>query len=136
VASRTTVSHYSLTPPQLIRKLRPSVSYISSLDVHPLGDHLLVGSYDKRVSWFDLNLGDRPYKTLRYHEKAVRDISYHKGGVKLFATAGDEGVVQVFWADVGSDFTVDSNPVIVPLKVLKGHQIVESLGMPVVLLTD
>lgn len=129
VASRTTVTHYSLTPPQLIRKLRPGVKYISSLDVHPLGDHLIIGSYDKRVAWFDLDLSDRPYKTLRYHERAVRDVAFHKGGIKLFASAGDEGVVQVFWADVGSESSIDVNPVIVPLKVLKGHRIVDSLGI-------
>jgi ribosome biogenesis protein ERB1 len=94
-----------------------------------LGDHLIIGSYDKRVAWFDLDLGDLPYKTLRYHERAVRDVAYHKGGVKLFASAGDEGVVQIFWADVGSEGSVDVNPVIVPLKVLKGHRIVDSLGV-------
>ena len=37
--------------------------------------------------------------------------------------------MQVFWADVGSESSVDVNPVIVPLKVLKGHRIVDSLGM-------
>jgi len=98
------------------------------MDVHPLGDHLIVGSYDKRVAWFDLDLSDRPYKTIRYHERAVRDVRYHRGGYKLFASAGDEGAVQMFWADVGSDSTVDSNPVIVPLKVLKGHRITNHIG--------
>jgi ribosome biogenesis protein ERB1 len=122
------VTHYSLAPPQLIRKLRSGVKYISSLDIHPLGDHLLIGSYDKRVAWFDLDLGDRPYKTLRYHERAVRDVAYHKGGVKLFATAGDEGVVQVFWADIGSEMSFDINPVLVPLKLLQGHRVTDSLG--------
>lgn len=82
------------------------------------------------MAWFDLDLSDRPYKTLRYHERAVRDVSFHKGSIKLFASAGDEGVVQVFWADVGSESAVDVNPVIVPLKVLKGHRIVDSLGIP------
>ena len=89
----------------------------------------MIGSYDKRVAWFDLDLSDRPYKTLRYHERAVRDVAYHKGGIKLFATAGDEGVVQIFWADVGSDTSLDVNPVLVPLKLLKGHRVMESLGM-------
>jgi ribosome biogenesis protein ERB1 len=74
-------------------------------------------------------LDDKPYKTLRYHEKAVRDVLFHKGGVKLFATAGDEGAVQVFHANVGMETSYDSQPVIVPLKVLKGHSIVESLGV-------
>jgi ribosome biogenesis protein ERB1 len=75
-----------------------------------------------------LNLGERPYKTLRYHERAVRDVAFHKGPIKLFATAGDEGVVQVFWNDVGSESAIDSSPVIVPLKVLRGHRVVDSLG--------
>ena len=129
VASRQSITHYSLTPPQLIRKLRPGVKFISSLDIHPLGDHLIVGSYDKRVAWFDLDLSDRPYKTLRFAERAVRDVAFHKGGVKCFASASDEGVVQVFWADVRADGSVDVNPTIVPLKVLRGHRVVDSLGM-------
>jgi len=128
IASRNTITYYSLQPPRLIRKLRPAVTHISSLDVHPLGDHLIIGSFDKRVAWFDLSLGDRPYKTLRYHNRAVQDVSFHKGGVKLFASAGDEGAVQVFWADVGAEWSVDSSPTIVPLKVLKGHKVLESLG--------
>jgi ribosome biogenesis protein ERB1 len=128
VASRQSITHYSLTPPQLIRKLRPGVKYISSLDVHPRGNHLIVGSYDKRVAWFDLDLSDRPYKTLRFAERAVRDVAFHKGGIKCFASASDEGVVQVFWADVRTDGSVDVNPTIVPLKVLKGHRVMDSLG--------
>jgi ribosome biogenesis protein ERB1 len=130
IASRSAVNYYSLAPPQFIRKLRPGFNHISSLDIHPLGEHLIIGSYDKRVAWFDLNLSELPYKTLRYHERAVRDVSFHKGPIKLFATAGDEGVVQIFWNDVGSESAIDSNPVIVPLKVLRGHRVVDSLGTP------
>ena len=29
------------------------------------GDNLIVGSYDCRLSWFDLDLSTKPYKTLR-----------------------------------------------------------------------
>lgn len=42
------------------------IRWISSLDVHPLGEHLIVGGYDKKLCWFDLELGDKPYKVLRY----------------------------------------------------------------------
>lgn len=35
------------------------------MDIHPSGDHLIVGGYDKKLFWFDLDLADRPYKTLR-----------------------------------------------------------------------
>ena len=80
------------------------------------------------MAWFDLDLSDRPYKTLRFAERAVRDVAFHKGGIKCFASASDEGVVQVFWADVRTDGSVDVNPTIVPLKVLRGHRVVDSLG--------
>lgn len=36
------------------------------MDVHPLGDHLIVGGYDRKLCWFDLELSDKPYKILRY----------------------------------------------------------------------
>ncbi|CAN0482321.1 unnamed protein product, partial [Scytosiphon promiscuus] len=31
-----------------------------------------VGSYDRRVAWFDLDLSSPPYKTLKYHTKVGR----------------------------------------------------------------
>lgn len=36
------------------------------MDIHPMGDHLIVGGYDRKVCWFDLELSDKPYKVLRY----------------------------------------------------------------------
>jgi len=45
--------------------------------VHPKGDNILVGSYDRKVLWYDLDLGTTPYKTMRYHERAVRKVVYH-----------------------------------------------------------
>jgi len=33
--------------------------------IHPLGDNLIIGSYDRRLAWFDLDLSVKPYKTLR-----------------------------------------------------------------------
>jgi len=39
--------------------------WISSLDIHPSGDHLIVGGYDRKVCWFDLELSSKPYKVLR-----------------------------------------------------------------------
>ena len=30
------------------------------------GDHVIVGSYDCKLSWFDLDLSTKPFKTLRY----------------------------------------------------------------------
>ena len=35
------------------------------MDIHPSGDHLIVGGYDRKLCWFDLELSDKPYKILR-----------------------------------------------------------------------
>ena len=64
-------------PPQdLHKKLTPACKWISSIDVHPGGDNLILGSYDKRICWFDLDLSAAPYKTLRSHTLAVRKVRY------------------------------------------------------------
>jgi hypothetical protein len=36
------------------------------MDIHPSGDHLIVGGYDRKLCWFDLELSDKPYKILRF----------------------------------------------------------------------
>jgi ribosome biogenesis protein ERB1 len=39
--------------------------WISTMDVHPSGDHVIIGSLDRRMVWFDLDLSSTPYKTLK-----------------------------------------------------------------------
>ncbi|KAG5457948.1 MAG: NUC169 domain-containing protein [Olpidium bornovanus] len=103
--------------------LRNSDSWISSMDIHPSGDHLLVGSYDRRGAWFDLDLSPRPYKTLMHHSAAVRSVAYaSRSGYPLFATASDDGSVQVFHGQVFADLL--QNPLLVPVRRIRGaHEI-------------
>ena len=42
------------------------------MDVHPSGDHLIVGGYDRKLCWFDLELSDKPYKVLRYSKASLQ----------------------------------------------------------------
>ena len=35
------------------------------LSTFSIGDNLIVGSYDRRLCWFDMDLSTKPYKTLR-----------------------------------------------------------------------
>jgi len=37
------------------------------------GDHVLVGSYDRKLSWFDLDLSNKPYQMLKY----VWDVTFY-----------------------------------------------------------
>ncbi|KAI5777494.1 NUC169 domain-containing protein [Geopyxis carbonaria] len=129
VATQRYVRSYDLARQELIKTLQPGARWISSLDVHPAGDNVIVGSYDKRLLWHDLELSTKPYKTLRYHERAIRQVRFHRGGhgYPLFCSASDDGTVQVFHGMVYADMM--ENPLLVPLKVLRGHRVTQGLGV-------
>lgn len=125
VATQQYVKVYNLVEQKLVKKLISGVKWISSMQVHASGDHVLVGSYDRRVVWFDLDLSSTPYKTMKFHDKAVRALSYHNK-YPLMASAADDGNIHIFHSAVYSDLT--RNPLIVPLKVLKGHKTTKKVG--------
>lgn len=113
VVTQRSVRIYNLSEKKIEKRLIPGVNHISSIDVHPGGDNLIVGSYDNVVSWFDLNMGNTPYKKLRHHSSAVRCVAYHKS-YPLFASCDSKGRIYIFHCSVYSDLTKD--PLIVPLK--------------------
>lgn len=94
--------------------------------VHPKGDNLIVGSYDRRLCWFDMDLSTKPYKTLRSHKKALRQVAFHRH-YPLFASASDDGTVIICHGRIFNDLM--QNPLIVPVKVLKGHRVEGELGV-------
>eukprot|EP01118_Nematostelium_gracile_P000431 TRINITY_DN10482_c0_g1_i1.p1 TRINITY_DN10482_c0_g1~~TRINITY_DN10482_c0_g1_i1.p1 ORF type:complete len:107 (-),score=15.79 TRINITY_DN10482_c0_g1_i1:89-409(-) len=75
---------------------------------------------------FDTDLSTKPYKLLRYHRLAVRKVRYHKR-YPLFASCSDDLSVQVFHGMVYDE--LDKNAFIVPLKILRGHQLTDELGV-------
>jgi ribosome biogenesis protein ERB1 len=127
VATQRTVRCYDLSKQVLERIDRPGARWVSSIDLHPGGNNLIIGSYDKRLLWHDLELDTKPYKTLRYHQKAIRAVRFHHGGLPLFADASDDGTIQIFHGNVVSDAM--ENATIVPLKVLRGHAVERELGV-------
>lgn len=126
VATQRSIRVYNLLKQELSKKLQGNAKWISSLAVHPKGDNVICGSYDSRLCWFDLDLSTKPYKTLRHHRKAVRSVAFHRS-YPLFASASDDGSVIVCHGTVFSDLL--QNPLIVPVKVLKGHAITHDLGV-------
>ncbi|KAF8485024.1 BOP1NT-domain-containing protein [Russula ochroleuca] len=126
VATQRYVRIYNLAEQKLLKMLIPGIRWISSMDVHPSGDHLIVGGYDRKLCWFDLELNDKPYKILRYHSRAIRSLHFHPS-YPLFASSSDDGSIQVFHARVYSDLLTD--PLIVPLKILRGHDVRDGLGV-------
>ncbi|KAJ8086374.1 Ribosome biogenesis protein erb1 [Marasmius tenuissimus] len=126
VATQQYVRMYNLSEQKLIKTLMPGIKWISSMDIHPSGDHLIVGGYDRKLCWFDLELSDKPYKVLRYHSRAIRSLQFHPT-YPLFASSSDDGSIQIFHARVYSDLMTD--PLIVPLKILRGHELANGLGV-------
>nr|CAG8439949.1 9413_t:CDS:10 [Entrophospora candida]CAG8443919.1 13423_t:CDS:10 [Entrophospora candida] len=113
IATQRFVRVYDLLKQELIKSLQSDSKWISSLDIHPMGDNLIVGSYDKRLCWF--------------HSKAIRNVTFHKR-LPLFASCSDDGTIQIFHGMVYNDLL--QNPLIVPVKILKnGHQTVNNLGV-------
>ncbi|KAF2722778.1 BOP1NT-domain-containing protein [Polychaeton citri CBS 116435] len=126
VATRQSIRIYDLQGQKMEKELQPGAKWISSISLHPLGSNLLVSSYDKRLLWHDLDLSSTPYKTLRYHSKAIRSVKFHPN-LPLFADASDDGSLQVFHGKVVGDSL--ENASVVPLKVLRGHKVTKELGV-------
>ncbi|RXM27381.1 Ribosome biogenesis protein bop1 [Acipenser ruthenus] len=126
VATQCYVRVYNLIKQELTKKLLANCKWVSSMAIHPGGDNVICGSYDSRFTWFDLDLSTKPYKVLRHHKKALRGVAFHKS-YPLFASASDDGSVIVCHGMVYNDLL--QNPLIVPVKVLKGHEITRDLGV-------
>jgi len=126
IANQRHVRIYNLQKQELSKKLNPGVKWISSMSIHPGGDNLIIGSYDKKLCWMDLDLSTKPYKSLSYHKFAIRQVTFHKH-YPLFASCSDDGTIQIFHGMVYNDLM--QNPFIVPVKILRGHEIVNYLGV-------
>jgi len=126
VATQRHVRIYNLTKLELTKKLMTGAKWISSMAIHSHGDNVLVGTYDKRVQWFDLDLSTNPYQVLRYHTNAVRSVAYHTR-YPLFASCGDDVNIVVSHGMVYNDLL--TNPLIVPVKQLRGHTRYDDFGV-------
>ncbi|TWU73983.1 Ribosome bioproteinsis protein erb1 [Metarhizium rileyi] len=126
VATQRMIRCYDLQRQELVKIVQPGARWISSFDIHSGGDNLIVGSYDRRLLWHDLDLSSRPYKTMRFHAEAIRAVQYHRI-LPLFADASDDGSLQIFHGKVVGDLM--ENATIVPVKMLKGHSVIDKLGV-------
>ncbi|XP_053672587.1 ribosome biogenesis protein BOP1 homolog isoform X2 [Anopheles nili] len=126
VATQRHVRVYDLVKQMLLKKLYPGCKWISSMAIHPKGDNLVIGTYEKRLMWFDLDLSTKPYQTLRIHNSAIRSVAFHLR-YPLFASAGDDRSVIVSHGMVYNDLL--QNPLIVPLRRLKNHASVNDFSV-------
>lgn len=128
ICTQRYVRVYNLAKQELAKKVKSTSQWISSLAVHPSGNHLLAGGYDRKLCWFDLDMDNKPFKTLRFHSKAVRQVAFHER-YPLFASCSDDLSVHVFHGMV-HEADLFQDPLIVPLKILKdAHALTDHLGV-------
>lgn len=96
------VFQYNLQKQTVIAKYQSGAKWISSISVHPGGDNFILGTYDKKIVWFDVDMGSKPYKNLKYHDKAIRNVQYSPK-YPLFASCSDDGTVNIFYSMVFDD---------------------------------
>jgi len=126
VCTQHSIKIYHLLRQQMLKRLYVNTKWISSIDIHPQGDNLICGGYDTKINWFDLDLSVKPYETYRYHKRAVRSIKYHQN-LPLFASTSDDGTCIISHCTVYQDLL--KNPLIVPVKILRGHKVTNDVGV-------
>ncbi|KAF3423188.1 hypothetical protein E2986_02945 [Frieseomelitta varia] len=126
VATQRNVRIYDLIKQEMIKKLLSNSQWISSMAIHPGGDNILVGTYDRKMLWFDLDLSTKPYQTLRLHGTGVRGVAFHKR-YPLFASGADDRGLIVSHGMVYNDLL--QNALIVPLKRLCNHESYNDFGI-------
>ena len=134
---------YDLLAQQLVKTLNPGLKWISSLDVHPLGGsssrpsssnptHLFSQTTSLSARTTSVSSGmtsTSPPRPTRHSAttRAPSAPSPSSPVYPLFLSTSDDGSIHIFHSTVYSDLL--TNPLIVPLKVLKGHEIKDGLGV-------
>ncbi|CAH8492773.1 unnamed protein product [Schistosoma haematobium] len=121
VASPRAVRIYDLVEQKELRCLRleSSSNFISCMALHPSGDHLVVGSYDSRFNWFDIELGNVPFKKLQLNHGAVRQLAVHYRR-PLVSVALSDGTILIIHGKVIDDLL--SKPVVIPVQLIRTGQ--------------
>ncbi|EFB17015.1 hypothetical protein PANDA_011079, partial [Ailuropoda melanoleuca] len=120
VASQRSVRLYHLLRQELTKKLRPNCKWVSSLAVHPA-----VGVWVPGGPPLPSPALTQPLPS-RHHKKALRAVAFHTR-YPLFASGSDDGSIIVCHGMVYNDLL--QNPLLVPVKVLRGHVLTRDLGV-------
>eukprot|EP00762_Andalucia_godoyi_P006831 ANDGO_00885.mRNA.1 hypothetical protein len=129
ISSIRSVRIVDLVTASVTKKVSPlHVMGISSMAIHSqTGDHLIIGTTDRRVIWIDLDAPSAPVRVLRHHTKAVGTVAFSQK-YPLFATGADDAAMGVFHGSVHDDLVTP--PTIVPLKLIaKAHERHEHRGV-------
>lgn len=129
IVTRIHVFIFNLRGQSVSKTLLSGCKHITAAVIHPSGDHLLLGTADRKTVWFDLDSGDKPYKKMKVHEKTMSSVVFHKNfkHFPLMASGGHDSKAVVQFAKTDPENLED--PMIVPLKSLRGHSTFDGFGV-------
>lgn len=100
----------------MIRKFVSNLNTITNLCLHNEGDNIVAGTKDGKIAWFQLDLDEKPFKIMEFHEDKIKAISFHNN-YPLLLSSSRNGQILVYHTTVYNDLVTD--PLIVPLKALQ-----------------
>lgn len=77
VGTQRHIRIYDLAKCQLKKKVITGSQWVSSVHVDFRGNNLFVGGHDRIFSWIDLQLSNKPWKSVKHHTAAIRAITQH-----------------------------------------------------------
>jgi ribosome biogenesis protein ERB1 len=127
--TRTHIFLFDLKAQAVKKKLLSGCKVMTSAALHPNGDHLIVGSADRKLVWFDLDGGDKPFKKMRVHDQTMSAVAFHPNykHFPLMVSTGHDCKAVLQFAKVDPQNLDD--PMIAPLKNLRSHQRTDALGI-------
>ena len=120
VATNSNIFIYNLQKQEMIRKFVSNLNTITHISIHKNGEDLIAGSKDGKVAWFQIELNEKPFKTMEYHTDKIKAVGFHNT-YPLFQSGSKSGKLLIYHATTFEDFLQD--PLIVPLKVLSPKKI-------------
>ncbi|VDK45946.1 unnamed protein product [Anisakis simplex] len=109
---------YDLAKCQLKKKIMSGSRWLSCMQTDVHGENLFVGGLDRTFSWIDLQLSNKPWKSVRHHSAAIRSIAYHHR-YPLLATVSDDSSAIIYHAKVSVDSFKENE--LIPVRRLKAH---------------
>ncbi|MCQ2817220.1 MAG: hypothetical protein MJ252_08150 [archaeon] len=119
VATNSNIFLYNLHKQELVRKFVSNLGTISRIAIHNGGSDLIAGAKDGKISWFQLELSAKPFKTMDYHQGKIKAVEYHNK-YPLFSSCSQNGKLLIYYGKITEEELTD--PLIVPLKVLKSEE--------------
>uniref|UniRef100_A0A915PT60 BOP1 N-terminal domain-containing protein n=1 Tax=Setaria digitata TaxID=48799 RepID=A0A915PT60_9BILA len=102
VGTQRHIRIYDLVKCQLKKKIMTGSQWVSSMALDCRGDNVFVGGHDRTFSWIDLQLSNKPWKSVKHHTAAIRAVVQH-ARYPLIATVSDDSTAVVYYARISSD---------------------------------